>query len=1293
MTRKAAWSILLVLLALGLAAHAQSATPSAKPVPPASAHQFVRYAKLPLSFEPNVGQTSRQVQWLARGPEYTLFLAGHSAVLELSRVVPAAKPGGSSKIDTTTLRMNLLGDRLSESSTGEEPQTGKVNYFTGNNPANWRRDISLYGRVRLHQVYPGIDLAYYGHQGQLEYDFIVAPGADASAIRLRFEGATPQLAANGDLVLPANGSEIRFHQPVVYQMANGERHLVAGTFQMARNGEVSFHLGPWDHSRELVIDPTLVYTGTFGTASLSDKPSGMAVDSLGALIIAGTTTDLNFPATSGAYQTTCGPTANTAVSGITRCVSGSEAGVASSAYVAKLSADGTHLVYATYLHGLSGIETGAAVQADASDNAVVVGTTDSVDFPLVNAPNIPQMDLCKPIHPNGNNTAAPVQNCQGYFAGGGTEWVLQGTSGFISKLSADGSSLLYSAYMGYSGSVYPQSLALDAAGNMYMLNQVNTADPDPNPGNSGEVLYPTTSTALQTGGVGDYESALTVLSADGQTILYSTIFGETKPIASGCGSCLNGTVPSSIAVGQNGTVFIAGETRVSTLPVTTNAVQISCVLSTPTQCANNVGYVAAFDITKSGADSLEWATYVSGPDNPNTNVSTQLNSITADSENNVYLTGYTSDALFPATSGAFDTTCPPDTRSGANFCTQSVFVSKLNSSGTAYDWSTFLAPTTGASSSASGNGIALDAQGNAYVYGDSGNLILPAVNPLPQYPNDWYQAYPFLTVLNPTGSGILFSSQIAPNNYVGSMQNGLALDPARNIYMVGNTQGKQTYYVGNTTLTAWPTTQGTYSTPFTGTGPIPFFVKVAALLDPTTTTLAAKPATTTTGQNVTFTATVAGTTQTTPDPTGTVTLTNTATNPATTLKTVDLSAGTATYTTSSLAAGTYTVVATYSADSIYDVSTSSPVTVTISTPAQSTIALSVPASAVLGASVTFTATVSGSGGTPTGTVTFNDGTTALGTGKLASGVTTYTTTSLTAGAHSISASYGGDSTFGSATSLPSTITITSLVTPSIALTVPATATSGTSVSMSVTITGTAGTPAGTVKFLDGTTVLNTATLASGAASYATSSLAVGSHSITAQYAGDTNYTAATSAAKTLSVTAPPPDFSITAGPASATVKPGSAATTTITVTPANGFTAATSLSCSGLPSNATCSFSSASVTPSGAAATSTLTVATNVSATQAALHGGGTLNGIMGSGGALLALLLAPGLWRRRRRLAWLHMLALAAVCLIAMQGLTGCGSSGKNTGPVTPPGVSTITITGTSGSTTHTTTFTLTVS
>lgn len=242
---------LLLISVTAIAANAQTSSPasSSTSAPAAGAPKLVAgYGKLPLAFEPNLGQTDPQVQWLARGPEYTLFLAGHDAVLRLNAITPARKAGEQPKISGSAVRMSLVGAKTADRGSGEEPLPGKANYFTGKDPAKWQRNVPMYGKVRLQGVYPGVDLVYYGSQGQLEYDFLVAPGADASAIQLRFNGTKPDLAANGDLTLPVDGGpEVRFNKPVVYQMVDGVRHPVDGSFTIAganNQQQVSFHLEP-----------------------------------------------------------------------------------------------------------------------------------------------------------------------------------------------------------------------------------------------------------------------------------------------------------------------------------------------------------------------------------------------------------------------------------------------------------------------------------------------------------------------------------------------------------------------------------------------------------------------------------------------------------------------------------------------------------------------------------------------------------------------------------------------------------------------------------------------------------------------------------------------------------------------------------------------------------------------------------------------------------------------------------------------------------------------------------------
>jgi hypothetical protein len=209
---------------LGLAAFGQTSQPkvpsNAKTVP--SARNQVNYRKLPLSFEPNLGQTAEDVQWLARGPEYTLYLAGPDAVLQMNKIAPARRGATSPeemspRIISSVVRMNLLGAGTSQPTAGEDLQPGKANYFTGDDPSKWQKNVPMYDKVRFRDLYPGIDLVYYGRQGQLEYDFVLAPGSDASAIRMKFDGARAELASNGDLVLPIanDGIEVRFNKPVV----------------------------------------------------------------------------------------------------------------------------------------------------------------------------------------------------------------------------------------------------------------------------------------------------------------------------------------------------------------------------------------------------------------------------------------------------------------------------------------------------------------------------------------------------------------------------------------------------------------------------------------------------------------------------------------------------------------------------------------------------------------------------------------------------------------------------------------------------------------------------------------------------------------------------------------------------------------------------------------------------------------------------------------------------------------------------------------------------------------------
>jgi hypothetical protein len=369
-------------------------------------------------------------------------------------------------------------------------------------------------------------------------------------------------------------------------------------------------------------------------------------------------------------------------------------------------------------------------------------------------------------------------------------------------------------------------------------------------------------------------------------------------------------------------------------------------------------------------------------------------------------------------------------------------------------------------------------------------------------------------------------------------------------------------------------------------------------------------------------------------------------------------------------------------------------------PTTTTLALS-PAAPTAGQSVTFTATVapSSGSGTPTGTVTFLDGATTLGTGSLASGTASFTG-SLTAGMHSITASYGGNTSFSASVSAADNLTVSGAPTLAVTTTqltaTPTTASAGTTIAFKASVSETAGTstPTGTVTFSDGTTSIGSGNLTSGVATFSTASLSVGTHNITAAYGGDTANAASSSSAVVVTVTAAPAaDFSIALNPSMGSVSPGSSATSTITITPSGGFSQAISLACSGLPANSTCTFSPTSVTPNGiGTSATTLTIATDVKAASVTTKllrtpEGATSLAMLAGGGSLVLLLL-----RRRRKDPRLWLLQIVLVtAFVFTSAPIGCGH-GVSATTTTPMGTSQITITGTAGSTTHSATYSLTV-
>ena len=545
----AACSLLLPFLLLNGTAEAQT-RPALQPA----------YGNLPLTFEPNRGQTDATVQWVSRGNAATVFLTGADAVIEMSKLPLRGKRGEPLKpVENSSLRMNLLGARTPRKASGEEAAGGTANYFTGNDPKQWRSAIPLFTRVHLEQVYPGIDIAYYGTQGRLEYDFVVAPGADASQIRLGFDGTTARLDRDGNLLLPLGNQTIRFGKPIVFQTLGGRRQPVNAGFAIAANHEVTFALDAYDHTRALTIDPVLVYAGVLGTANQQTIPTSIAVDAAGEFLITGYTNDLTFPTTTGAYQTTCG----TALTPSIRCGGSS----LSSAFVTKISADGTQLIYSSYLHGGSGQEQGLGITADAAGVAYLVGNTLSDDFPVTSDA---YSKLCSPGQSYNLQTSTynpPSASCSYNFGG---NYYFNAPSMYLTKLNAAGTALLYSTFFGG----YRQRRGRRSRPSMAAETSTSPAPAPPRSVLLSAALWRTRRrpSAYESNGISDgFSAVLSKFSNDGHTLLYSTFLGSPQYAGTN-------TFNGALAVSAGGIAYLGGYTFAADFPLSATAVKKTCGL-------------------------------------------------------------------------------------------------------------------------------------------------------------------------------------------------------------------------------------------------------------------------------------------------------------------------------------------------------------------------------------------------------------------------------------------------------------------------------------------------------------------------------------------------------------------------------------------------------------------------------------------------------------------------------------------------------------------------------------------
>lgn len=740
--------VLLALLILGAALlfrYDVSAPHSAILRPSSSAQLQASLSRLPMSFEPNQGQTDTRVKFLARGNGYGLYLMPAEAVLTL----PQRSPAG---LQQAAVEMQLAGANQQSEMVGIERLAGHSNYFIGNDSSRWLRNIPQFGRVQYREVYPGIDLSFYGNQNRLEYDFEVSPGSDARQIELNFKGATNvSVASNGDLVLGLDDRELRFQSPHIYQKSSAGIQTIAGSFVLRGKNSAGFEVGPYDRSRTLVIDPVLAFSSYLGgagdescsaiigaTAGFVPHCPAITVDSAGNIYVAGATTSA--PTFAGVTPASIPPGATPSPAIV---------------FVSQISVTSSPatLGFVTYIGG-TGTQYPAGVGVDSGFNVYVAGTTNASDYPTT-------------VSAFQEKAVAPGNN-----------------HAFVSKLDPSGSANLYSTYLSGSGIDVASDMALDSLGRVYVMGTTTSAN------------FPTTIGALQPGPNANNQFFFSKFDTGQNTtnsLQYSTYIGGGTP-AGGV------VVGGAVAVDASFNVYLAGGTnfidmgtphpwivnafqagaqggldvwaaKLNAPPVniqqytlaygtylggsgddvaygvasdgtdtyitgsTTTSSGISVTTTSPfqaTYAGAGDAFVAKFGVpaisgTTQGTVPLDYFSYLGG-----TGLDTGLG-ITADSLGNARVTGFTDSSDFPKTPL---TACSPTVITNCNPLQvtpdggRDAFVARLSTTGTSTGTTTNLSGYLGGAGTDIGTSIALDPSLDMFVTGETSSLNFPTKNPV-----------------------------------------------------------------------------------------------------------------------------------------------------------------------------------------------------------------------------------------------------------------------------------------------------------------------------------------------------------------------------------------------------------------------------------------------------------------------------------------------------------------------------------------------------------------------------------
>jgi hypothetical protein len=661
--------LLCAALAVLVAGAALRQGPTASVAEPANG----TFGELPLAFVPNQGQADPRVRFSAHAGGVSFYFAQNEAVLAFAR-----------DGEGLALRLGFVGANPTPKIEGRRARQGTMNYLLGSDSSTWQAGIPTFGEVVYRDLWPGIDMVFRGANGKLKYEFVAQPGADPSAIRLAYRGADGlALSAAGELLIQMPWGTLRDEKPRTFQVVDGRRVAVDSRFALGETaGAYGFALGAYDPSRPLVIDPGLLYSTYLGGTAF-EEARHVALGPDGSMYVTGVTTSPTFPSTTGVFD----PTRD-----------GSSDG-----FVMKFGAGGS-LVYATFIGG-SSPDSASSVAVDSGGNAYVAGWTDSTDFPTT--PGALETSL------------TPAQD------------------GFVAKIAADGSALVYSTYLGGQGSTAASDVAVDADGSAFVI------------GSSSE--FPTTPGAFD-GTLNGFEDGLVAkLSADGSTLVWATYLGGT--------ACDLESL-AAVAVDASGSAYVTGYTSSADFPTTPGAFD-----TTGEGCGFADGFVTKLDPSGS---ALEYSTFLSGE-------SGQADvgfGIDVDADGSAYVTGATRSPDFPTTPDAYDRTVGDI----------DAFVTKLNAAGSDLVFSTLL----GGSGPENGTAIALHEGGDVFVSGGTSSDDFPAtVGAFDESHNGADDA--ILARLDASGSTLVYATYFGGTGQDYGLW-GLAVDDAGNALFSGYTE-------------------------------------------------------------------------------------------------------------------------------------------------------------------------------------------------------------------------------------------------------------------------------------------------------------------------------------------------------------------------------------------------------------------------------------------------------------------------------------------------------------------------